>query len=270
MKLAEKFDLMQPGVPEGKRLTVAEDFRIVPPPDLYGPLERQSDATNKLRNYGVANPDREKVIHEDNKAIGTKFEMLKTAIMHKHTEGRFIVVRSSFYDDNENGVDNVLVDTVSGHTVCAFDEISNSTFRSGEVAKKASQVLGKNFGAYTDMVNDATFGVQEHSGEKGAKLKYGIKLHNGELKCEEMSNLPIFILSLDYDHLDEGIRTFVNGKGKGLYETELFNFFLKTLENQIKILKENASRYNSELPQEMRERIESLEKYLQETRPKKS
>ena len=258
---------MQPGVPEGKRLTIAEDFRIIPPPDLYGPAEKLADAENNTRDYGTT--DKAKIKIEEDKRIGTQFEMLKTAIMHKHTEGRFIVVRSSLYDDKTNGVDNVLVDTVSGHTICAFDEISNTTLRTRDLAKKADAVLGKNLGAYTSMVNTMTFGAQENSSEKGAKLKYGIKLSNGELKCEEMINLPIFVLSLDYDHVNDGLQAFVNGEGKSRYETELFYFFLQTLASQVKILKADKGRYQK-LPQEMREGIESLDLYLQEILHKKS
>jgi len=256
-------DEKQKTLPVGERLAVAPDFRIIPPTNLYKTTEKEFDDKKALEHYGTLEKD--KIRAAEDKSAGTKFEMLKTAIMHKHMGERFIVVRSARYDDNKNGVDNILVDKTNGHTLCAFDEISNDVFNSNAVAKKAKEVLSKNFGE--DIENSSGF-VQSQTGEKGVKLKYGIELNtDGKITCKEVEHLPIFILNLDYGRLDEGQMAFINGEKKSRYETQLFEYFLTTLLAQIQYLRLDHKRY-AELPQELRERAESFEKYIQETLPK--
>ncbi|KKU68032.1 MAG: hypothetical protein UX89_C0008G0013 [Parcubacteria group bacterium GW2011_GWA2_47_16] len=261
-KLAGRFYKMQTELPEGKRLTVAPDFRIVPPPDLYTTSDKAFEEKFTVKNFGSL--EESKITAGENKEAGAKLEMLKTAIMHKHMGERFIVVRASRYDDYANSVDNVLVDTESGHAICAFDEVSNNSFRSDNLARKTKEVLDRNFGINAQIKDERQ--ASEANRSEGAKLKYGIKLQDGKMTCEEVDHLPIFLLSLDYDHLDEGQRTFINGEGKGIYETELFKYFLKTLSAQIQQLKLNLNpKPYSELPRELRERVESFEKYIDET-----
>lgn len=261
IKLARRLETMQSGIPAGQQLSVATDFRIVPPPELYGSAEKEFDNKKALEHYGTL--DQGQIREAEDKSAGTQFEMLKTAVMHKHIGERFIVVRSSLYDDKKNGVDNILVDTVSGQTVCAFDE-TNASFKGKALLDKTNTVLGKNFGTQ-DMITDQKYGVTQTTDDMGVRLRYGIELKDGKIKCAEMKHLPIFLLALDYEHLEEGQRTFVNGEGKSRYETNLFKYFLTSLSSQIQFLKLNK-RYEG-LPEELRKRVESFETYVQEKLP---
>lgn len=101
IELNRQFETMQKTLPVGKRITVAPDLRITPPPDLYGPAEKQFDEQGFLERYKTL--DVAKIKSAEDQSAGTKFEMLKTAIMHKHMGERFIVVRSARYDDDKNG-----------------------------------------------------------------------------------------------------------------------------------------------------------------------
>jgi hypothetical protein len=260
-KLARDFAARQSEVSEGKRLTVGPDFRLVPPKDLYGTKEATCERQLLEKMYNTTNP--EAIILEENKDSGSKFEMLKTAIMHKQMGQRFMVVRSSRYDDYANGVDNVLVDKTNGEIVCALDEV-NTSFQGDKMIQKAVNVLSKNFGE--NFARDLRLGAGLHRtpGEKGVRLKYGIKLGaDGKMRCEELEHIPIFLIGVDDDHLDEGQRTLIDGEGKSRYETELFKYFLQSLSTQITLLKLKPARYQS-LPEELRKRVESFEVYLRE------
>lgn len=261
-KLSRRFEIMQVDTPAGEHLAVSQDFRLIPPPDLY--RDRDKAFTTKWTEKNFGSLEETAIAAKENKEAGAKFEMLKTAIMHKHMGERFIVVRASRYDDYANSVDNILVDTQSGYTVCAFDEVSNTTLRSENMLGKVKEILDRNFGVNSQIKNDNPTVTKQ---SEGATLKYGIKLENGKMTCETIEHLPIFLLSLDYEGLDEGQRTFVGGEGKSRYETKLFKYFLTSLFAQIQQLKLNSRRYGA-LPQDLRARVESFEIYIQETLPK--
>lgn len=258
-KLAKEFAAMQEGIPEEERLTLAPDFRIVPPSALYSDREKNEIRSRQLEFLGIV--DEKMVRAEEDKSGGVVFEMLKTAIMHKRMGSRYIVVRASLYDDIKNGVDNVIVEKATGYTVCALDELSSRGGRDPELVKKAGEILQKNWGV--NVLNEQRFGAkQEVTGEQGAKLKYGISLENGRMRSAEVRHLPIFLLNLDREQLDEGINRFNLGEEPSLYEKELFDMFLAKISGQIKQMK-SGERY-LKLPQEMRTRIESFESFLAE------
>jgi len=260
IKLGKDFAERQVGTPEGEQLKVASDFRLIPPPDLYGQEEKDLEKKGLEIVFGTS--DKEKLKSAEDNSSGTRFEMLKTAIMHKHMGKRFIVVRSSRYDDSANGVDNIIVDKKNGETICAFDEV-NTSFKEKEILEKANWVISKNIGSDIK----ASFrqdSLPQEVGEQGVRLKYGIQITpEGKMKCSEMKHLPIFLLGVDEDHLYEGLRTFVNGEGKSRYETELFKFFLKTLSAQIQMLKLKPTQYKT-LPEELTRRVESFDSYIDE------
>ena len=95
------------------------------------------------------------------------------------------------------------------------------------------------------------------------KLKYGINLEGGKISCGELDNLPIFLLSLDLDHLNEGLNQFRNDSTSSNYENNLFEYFTRSLLLQIQELKLNPKEYE-ELPVAMRTRIESFESFLKD------
>ena len=64
-----------------------------------------------IREYGIRK-HKEYIKEKEEKIMiaGERFERLKTAILYKAFREKFIVVRSSHYDDIRNGVDNVIVE----------------------------------------------------------------------------------------------------------------------------------------------------------------
>lgn len=260
-KVAEYFESKQEGVPEGEKLKIGPDFRIIPPVDLYTDDQKEVVSKKIKENFGnVSEAGLEKV---ENGKAGFLFEMLKTAVMHKKLSKDFVVVRASRYDDLGNGVDNVIVDKTSGETICALDEVSprSTTVRDPEFVRKAGEVLQKNWGV--NVANEQQFGSPQTAiGEQGAKLAYGIKYNeDGKISTEEMSNLPIFLLGLDHEHLDEGLRKFNVGGDASAYENELYDIFLSSITVQIKQLQLSESKYKK-LPEDMRRRIESFVVFL--------
>ncbi len=264
--LAKRIEEMQEGVPAGKRLTVAPDFRLIPPPDTYDPVDRK--IADQVTRDRYDSDDEKQIQSKENTHAGTAFEMFKTAIMHKHMGKRFIIVRASRYDDYINGVDNVLMDTATGHIVCAFDEISNNKYQSAAVMNKTKKVLGRNFGMpwdsldYSENLPDAVRRSQK-TREYGASLKYGIEFEDGKIRCKTVNHLPIFMLSLNYEDLDEGQYEFINGEVQSPAEKRIFKYFLTMLSAQIQQLKLKPRHYES-LPENLRERVDSFQRYIEE------
>ena len=166
-------------------------------------------------------PEMDKATREEKKlqSYGALFEILKTTIFHKHLGEQFIVVRTSRYDDIENGVDNVLMDRRTGEIVCAFDEVSD--VRSDAYQEKQKELVVKN-----------THG--------GASLLYGIKYEEQEGQRYVVGGirkyLPLFILALPPDFIKKGILTFKPDRADD-YETKTVAYLKASLVQQIKMLR---------------------------------
>lgn len=161
---------------------------------------------------------------------GEKLEMLKTAIFNKNLSEDFIVARTSSHDDIKNGIDNIVLERETGNLVCALDEVSEISGPIFEEKKK--KVLDKN-----------------RRGD--GKLKYGIKLEKGRISLGKIENLPIFYLALPQRYLEKGIEEFIPSfEKKSEYETNIFYWFISSIDSQIKTLKLEA-RLNKDLKQRM-------------------
>ncbi len=66
---------------------------------------------------------------------------------------------------------------------------------------------------------------KETKGEEGMTLDYGIALRNGKITCEKITHLPIFLLSLDQRHLNQGLREFKNDNDPSEYEKNSSDIF---------------------------------------------
>lgn len=95
--------------------------------------------THLLRNHGST--ELAKIILGENGKANFMFKILKTSIMHKMAGERFIVVRSSHFDDITNKVDNVIVDRDTGHTICALDEVSPKTMNDENEVMLTEEIL---------------------------------------------------------------------------------------------------------------------------------
>jgi len=167
-------------------------------------------------------------------------EMLKTAIFKKFFGAKFIVVRSSYYDDIENGVDNIILERETGNVVCALDNVGDIKGESFEEEKE--KVLKRNI-------------VQG-----GITLKYGFLpgKDNKGFKLGKIESLPVFYLALSKTKIEEGIKKFVpSPQGKSDKERELFEYFLATMTYQTEELL-----LREVLDLEVRKRIEDFKDSL--------
>jgi hypothetical protein len=270
LSLAQKevntlFGAVNIDVPEGERISVGPDMRLIPPPNIYTPEDKREIERLCVKYYGTSE---EKVIDEElQEKESYQFEILKTAIMHKNMKSRYVVARSSRYDDITNGVDNVLMDKTTGDIVCALDEISPG----GDITKNAgyqerrAQLRQKNLG---DQAADPR--KIKYRGF-GAQLKYAPVLNHeeGTIECGQVSNIPIFLLSLDQERLRMFLKEFnedYNTPSKGKEEA-LFSFLLTSIKFQIQELALDP--HYSHLPSDLKLRIENFKKFIIENETKK-
>ena len=173
--------------------------------------------------------DDEEKIKERLKTDGERLEMLAFAVLTKNLGDEFIVARTSFYDDQINKVDTLVLERKTGTLVCAFDEVGDTT---GNIFKeKHDGVLDKNL----------NYG--------GAYVKYSlasnIKNNPGKVVLAESKNLPIFYLAVPPDRIREGIREFSpDMESPSEYEKQLFSYFMLTIATQIQGLELYTARLN--------------------------
>jgi len=153
---------------------------------------------------------------------GEQLEILKTALFNKFLGKKALIVRTSLYDDVTNHVDNLMIDKETGKTLCAFDEVGTNI---GPIfTEKMVKVLKIN------------------TEERGAKLKYGLKLEkeiNNENKITlgGRDNLPIFYLALPSLQIKEAIKNAEPSLEKfSDYEKKVFEYFYFSIISQVKAL----------------------------------
>lgn len=180
--------------------------------------------------------DKEKKLKQD----GEKLEILKTVLFYKFLNQDFIVARTSEYDDIENKADNIILNKETGNIVCAFDEVSDMS--GVEFENKKIKVLNRNIEG------------------KGSRLKYGFEKNKDRLDFKRISNLPLFYLALDKEHLEEGVKNLTPSlKEKSEYDGKLWNYFVASLKAQISFLKLKPNKLNFEL----KNRLEQFEKDIE-------
>jgi hypothetical protein len=175
--------------------------------DVY----KHEELENDLRKIKEIKGDKEENLLTDVE----RFEVLKTIVIHKFLNEKFIIVRASFYDDIFNHVDNLIIEKETGNIVCAFDEVS--TISGPEFIKKQERFLNNNI--------------------NGGKIKYGFLSTKEGLKKGKIENIPIFYLALPPENINEGIRNLISLEEISDYEKKLWVYFLTTIENQIARLK---------------------------------
>lgn len=144
--------------------------------------------------------------------MGNTWEMLATKILHENLGKRFIVARTSKYDDARYKVDNIFLDRETGKIVCAFDQVASSEGKKVFEEKRA-KVLERNWQ------------------RGGADLKYGIFLEEEsgkkKLKKGRVSQIPLFYFALS----EEQIKEVLKDPGQ---EKNIFRDFVDSAKKQIK------------------------------------
>ncbi len=174
---------------------------------------------------------------------GERLEMLIHAILYKNLHSKYIVVRSSHFDDIHNKVDNVLFDRETGSPICALDEVGD--------------IKGARFETKQAAVRDRNLG------NGGASLKYGLKLKNENGKITvvpgAIANIPVFYVALPHDRIEKGVREFIpSATEQSEFEKKLFEYFLQATEFQI----HGLELYSGRLDQNLKNRLAVFKKAL--------
>ncbi len=165
------------------------------------------------------------------KNAGTQLEILVTLALNEFfekTEGKFITMRTSEYDDIKHGIDTIIFDKETGEIVCAIDE-GVLEFSDTRYKEKMDKII---------KINE----------RGGAKLEYGISMEKEEIKKMSRENIPVILLSVDLKSEKDGLEKILflkNGKERAEALTTFFGYFLKTIKSQAeKIEKDEKIHYS--------------------------
>jgi len=182
---------------------------------------------------------------------GEKLEMLTHAVLYKNLGKRFVVVRSSYYDDIHNKIDNGLFDRETGDPICTFDEVGDTKGR---------------------IFEDKQAAVRDRNVAKGGgTMKYGLKLENTDSGKKFVPgivrNVPLFYIALPKDRIEKGIKEFVPSQTEqSEFEKKLFEYFLQAIAFQI----QGLELYGGRLDENLKKRLGAFKKTIEEVRGGKS
>jgi hypothetical protein len=179
------------------------------------------------------------------KSNGSLAEKAITLSLAKVLGNKFLSVRSSVWDDYENGVDSLLVDTETGNLICGFDEVIEGYGQNGQ-DKKEEKIMQK-------------------FAKGGAYTKYGLELSSGEnsdLKIATRRNLPTFFVAVNKEELNDLLEN-VSSEGISTVEKKVFFDLISSLEMQLDKMKNNDINVNEELKENL-EKSEVLINILKE------
>ena len=161
-------------------------------------------------------------------------EQAITLSLAKVLGSRFLSVRSSAWDDYENGVDNLLLDLETGSVVCGFDEIVEGYGQDGG-AKKEKKIMDK-------------------FARGGSFVKYGIKStgeSGKEVAISKQTNLPTFFVSLTKDELSDLLENISKSEISGA-EKKVIGEIISSLEYQVGLMNDkSATVHNSRLAENL-------------------
>jgi len=164
-------------------------------------------------------------------------EMAVTLVFHRLLKDRFIVARASTFDDYKYGVDNVLLDKETGAVVCGFDEVLGFTGDDGGEKKNEK--------------------IKKTLAHGGTSLKYGATIIDGQIKRQELKNIPTFYLSLSKEELSSLLKDLKAGNEPTENEKNLILKMLSSLDKQYSEAKTIA--VNETLQENLDKFAESLE-----------
>lgn len=179
---------------------------------------------------------REKWLEDKEKNPANLTEMALTLMLQKLLPDRFIIVRSSAYDDYKYSVDKLILDTESGEVVCGIDEVIDYEYRDGPSKKE-----GK---------------IKEQMLKGGFQVKYGAKFINGALSLQSLRDIPAFYLALKKDDLIDLADSLESGQVSEK-EVELLNKLKESLISQ----KKTYETLNLSRP--LRKNIEKFSQFLE-------
>jgi len=151
-------------------------------------------------------------------------ELAVTLVLHRLLKERFIVARASTLDDYKYGVDNVLIDKVTGAVVCGFDEVLG--FDGDDGGEKKSKKIKDTLSA------------------GGTSLKYGATIVDGKIARQSLKNIPTFFLSLSKEELNLLLKDLKSNELPTENEKKLVLKMVSSLESQYEGAKKISLNYN--------------------------
>lgn len=228
---------------------VYEEADILDDKETVDALDRYNSSADNLKTqqfykseYGIETPEGIVANHREKKEASksNQAEMIITALLHKILKERFLVVRSSVFDDYKYGIDNLILDKETGAVICAFDEVLENE---GDSERGASKKIEK---------------IKKSAIRGGTEAKYGISLKEKTLTRGHLRNIPVFYLTLESKDLIELTEHLFNNHEEAATEAEerLFSHLVHSIKEQKKMLEQ------LNLPAVMKRRLESFESSL--------
>lgn len=228
---------------------IYEDEDIVNDEETVTALDRLNSAadvpnTQKFykETYNIDNVEGIIAKHREKKEISksNQAEMAITALLHKVLKERFLVVRTSMFDDYKNGIDNLILDKETGAVICAFDEVlENDGDRNRGASKKIEKIK-----------KSAVLG--------GTRAKYAVALANEKIVRAQARNIPVFYLALESKDLTDLTEDLYHVQGN--VTTDIENKIFAHLVNSI--IEQKQMLESLTLPPVMRKKLQEFESSL--------
>lgn len=198
-----------------------------------------ADHPNVQSNYGVQTT--EDALNVWKKRMReTESEIAEEALfilLHKALGSEYIVLRTTQYDDYENGVDTLIVSKETGKTICAFDELLDMPKEEKDKLREREAKGGTKFEdrALKKLQRSKRL-IQE---EGGMKVKYGLfrDQETKELVRGEVEKIPAIYLPIkknDLYNLREKMGTSLGEKSE--VEMGILKDILPAIQEQKEIL----------------------------------
>lgn len=157
-------------------------------------------------------------------AKSTMLEMAITVVFHKLLKDKFLVMRTSSFDDYSHhdeykGVDNIIINKETGDVVCAFDEVHDRSDNA-----RAFNKIQK---------------IKRAAKQGGATIKYGLAYskEQGALVKSPVQHIPMFCLSLNPEELSGLLKGMdYNSENSSVSEKEAFSKLINSLKDQVDML----------------------------------
>lgn len=222
---------------------------------LEGTRARRSGREVDVRRIDFRNSARPKTAKEleaeHEEKAGGKLERLATFVFsaNKLFNEYFMYARSTFFDDEKNGADNLIIDRATGEVIGIADEVVDAT----------------NGTLFTSKVQDIEDKYRKNG---GALVRFGVGLDeaNKVIPVGHVGNLPAIIINLPQAELERKLAD-INSKDSNKFEEvkqALYKLFFGQLETQIGELKKRISTLHPDLAN----KVNLLDSRLQEIKSK--
>ena len=241
-KQADNF--RESGVPVNERLRIdMEEFKDILPEET---VDRHTERLKEVkRNQYGRRLSLEKIEEKEKERKGEKGEIFVTLLLQKFLGDKFLVLRTSPFDDRKSKVDLLVVNKERGEIDFAIDVSVDDSF-SPSLGEKRQRLLKRNI--YSD---------------KGTSLTYGIRFEGGKPQpYPHIEYLPAFLLNLPLEILESGINSITSLKEKTPREKKIFNFLKEQIEKQIDSIKEKSWREKRAPHPNLRKKLEEIEKLV--------